>query len=423
MLEQAESLAARGRWTSARNKYLSIRHNHPGTDGAEVAIRRLANGFLGVRPIQLSGPSANRIDVMVMGDGYTLQKLSSFERDADDVPKAFERNKTLEEYAEYFNFYRVGVFSKDNGVDPPGEDKENTALGTAYTNRNRSHASVNRRLVGNIFDEVPYSDDLGIVFVRQVNLGATGGSGIATLSKGSSLDTICHEWGHAFAGLADEYDSDPGYTGDASESANLALTDNPEKVPWAHFLQHKYYRGKLGVHRGGGGRANGTWKPTVRDCVMMNGGDYCPVCREQIILSIYKYVDPIDSCFPDDRAVIEIPVGGTPSWLSFEVTPMAPKSHQLNISWWLLDGEYLPKLDPRRTRLNGRRRLLTELEEEPIKKSANHRKLRIDSSDLAPGTWTVVCRVEDDTKVGRHPWVLKDTRGLLVSERRWLIIK
>ncbi len=423
MLTQAESLASKGKWSSARNKYWNIQRSHPETPEAIVANRRLQNGFLGTREIKSSGPSENRVDVLIMGDGYILNKLHTFKNDAKDVEKAFSRNKTLREYAGYFNYFEVGVFSQENGVDPPGEDKEDTALGTRYTNRNRSHVSVDRSRVAEIFNEIEFDDSLAVVLVHQVELGATGGGGIATLSKGAELDTICHEWGHAFAGLADEYDSDPGYTGDASESANLALTDNPEKVPWAHFLRDKYYKRKVGVHRGGGGRANGTWKPGVRNCTMMNGGDYCPVCREQILLAIYRYVDPIDSCLPEARAVVEVSVGEKVNMLEFEVSPMQPATHDLEISWWLLEGEHLPKLEPLRTRQNGRLRRLEGIDQPVMDGSSGRQKIKIDSAELDFGTWTVVCRVADSSVVGGHPWVLQDSRKLLQSERRWLIVK
>ena len=99
MLTQAESLASKGKWSSARNKYWNIQRSHPETPEAIVANRRLQNGFLGTREIKSSGPSENRVDVLIMGDGYILNKLHTFKNDAKDVEKAFSRNKTLREYA------------------------------------------------------------------------------------------------------------------------------------------------------------------------------------------------------------------------------------------------------------------------------------------------------------------------------------
>ena len=41
--------------------------------------------------------------------------------------------------------------------------------------------------------------------------------------------------------------------------------------------------------------------------------------------------------------------------------------------------------------------------------------------ELAPGLYRITCRVKDPTELRgeRFPWVLKDERGLLESERIW----
>jgi hypothetical protein len=50
-------------------------------------------------------------------------------------------------------------------------------------------------------------------------------------------------------------------------------------------------------------------------------------------------------------------------------------------------------------------------------------KLRLHAGDLAPGRYEIVCRVRDTTMLfdEKWPWVLKDERGVLESERTWWI--
>ena len=68
--------------------------------------------LLGWSDIARSGPSDNRVDVVIMGDGYTLRHLkSSFDSRTEDLLDAFEREPALEEYFSYFNFIRAAVVS------------------------------------------------------------------------------------------------------------------------------------------------------------------------------------------------------------------------------------------------------------------------------------------------------------------------
>jgi IgA peptidase M64 len=414
----AESRASKGSWKSAHDKYWNMRRLHKGTSEAAIADQRLQMGWLGAMQLEHRGPSKNRVDVVITGDAFEVKDLKSLNKLATDVVLAFDRNPTLGEYQSCFNFHLMGVFSREGGVSGLGRERYDNAFG-ASTWGDKTHVRVDTRRVRTALRQLKVQDGLAVVLVDKPGLLGTGGGGIATVAGRPDKNTVIHEWGHAFAGLADEYSSDVGYTGNPSESANLSTQDDEELVPWAHFLKSKSYRGKIGVHRGGGGRAKGTWKPTVRGCAMVGSGDYCPVCREQIILALYRYVDPIDVLSPAlDQ---ELPDGT----IEFTVTPIQPESHELEVRWWVIEGSHPSSGDRPRQRRTGRIRPLPLLDAKPVSKSKSGRggvhRFVFDPQHFGSGTWTVVCRVNDPTIVKRQPWVIRDLKGLLESERRWVV--
>ena len=435
LLEQAEALASQGKYQSAWNKYRNIRRRYAGTPAGQVAERRVgsANGYLGWAELRRNGPSSNRVDVVVMGDGYEISKQDSLDRYAKYVPDLFERHEVFGEYSRYHNFLRANVFSAEGGIDGYGRDFD-TALGSANTNkRSGGNVSVDRERVMAMLDEMPEHDRLAIVFVRGTAPG-TGGGGVATIPGRPESDTLIHEWGHAFGGLGDEYSDDVGYTGDPRNSVNVSSDPSPERAPWKHWIDAGV-KG-VGVYEGAAGRAKGAFKPTVKGCAMQNGREFCVVCREALVLRIYSLVDPIDGCSPEAQPLRRSDDGPqplpAPGPLEFELTVMQPEEHDLEVRWWVLPEEQAPPEPRSRERRyapgdRGRRGPLSPLELEPLEQTRGNAKglhrFRFDPEDWQPGLYRVVARALDDTRMPRerYPWVLRDEEGLLESERAWWV--
>jgi hypothetical protein len=326
----------------------------------------------------------------------------------------------------------VALVSKDNGVDGFGR-KHDTALNGHTTGTFAGHVGVSGKLVGEMLDEMGEHDGLAIVYVKQGVLG-TGGGGYATIGGRDDKTTI-HEWGHAFANLGDEYAAKTHDRGGVSNRVNVSKTDNRKRVPWAHWLDAKVPG--VGVYEGASGQVRGAWKPTPSGCVMESGEYFCEPCRESLVLHIYAYVDPIESCAPaphprNDESYIEI-VEFEPA--EFEVMVMRPKSHNLEVNWWVIPEADAPRStghqrEGARGRKTNRRSRgpLPDITDKPKETSRNNRSGRhtfeLKRKGLDPGRYLVVCRARDTTKWrggGRFPWVLKDEKDLLVSERSWLV--
>ncbi|MFV1959328.1 MAG: M64 family metallopeptidase, partial [Planctomycetota bacterium] len=480
---RAVALQRKGKVRSARRLFWKLIDAYPDSPfRAEARDRSDPNAFLGVTRMNEPRPCARRIDVALMGDGYLLDRQRRFDKEALGHLKVLQREPAFEEYASYFNFWRFNLASRDTGVDevervPVDEEAaERTrrrkkrpprTYSTALDSKAAGpHGQVmaNAQRVWHYLGYLPENDALALVFAKMGRLGM-GGMGIATTGpKG----VVVHEFGHAFAGLLDEYVNDPGEPSGMVEAANT--TTNRQSPPWGHFLEAGVPR--VGVYEGAATFAKGVWRP-AQSCAMNTGGDvYCPVCREATVLTIYTYVSPIDEARPAEKEVVRGPEG----WPSIEVRPMQPKTHRLEVAWvlgpapeaadekseteertaedafadeMLKEGERrlwrriqrrrkaegrttpLPALLPRRPG-SARRTEGTGKEPVPPGRALRSRRRRVKGAlvyapvipALEPGRYQLTVVVRDSTRLpgARFPWVLKDERGLLEDRHAWILV-
>src|ERR1044071_2505086 len=86
-----------------------------------------------VTTIVNNGPSTNRVDVAVLGDGYTTSDLPKYINDVQEFIFSMFNQQPYSEYESYFNVHRIDVVSIDSGVDHPETNTyRNTALDAAY---------------------------------------------------------------------------------------------------------------------------------------------------------------------------------------------------------------------------------------------------------------------------------------------------
>jgi len=471
--EKALDLVRKRKWRSAQTAFRKLIAKYPDSVHREDAENRSGkNCYMGVTRIYGTGPAERRIDVSVMGDGFTIapKDQNQEEKWAKLCVDVLFNEKSFDEYRSYLNFYFVRLVSFEERVDPVYSDEELAKI----EKRNRNKAKKKRtdyetaldckaagpggqvmadrglvyQWLGIAADEDPGCADDGLViaFARFGVLGMAGG-GLANVGRPDKSITV-HEFGHAFAGLADEYQGNPNPPRWAIRAPNAATTDDPEKVPWAHFLA-KRVKG-VGVYEGGATYNKGVWRP-ARSCAMNAAGNnqYCPVCREQNVLTIYSYVDPIDGESPDPTLPVAATEGDD---TEVSVTVMRPRTHDLAVRWYvkrLEDGEdvvskrSMPEPEDRwggnqyRDMMRGmagfrpgkrgtgsRSHLDDPPPGEPSKlgkmkkaKRGAPRAHYFPVGRLPPGRYAVTAVVKDET-----PWVLKDLRHLLEEREVWTVL-
>ena len=354
---KAVEMQRRGKWQAAKRAFEKLIEEHPTCSFAADAENRSGdNAYLGTTKLWESGPSARRIDVSVMGDGFTIDPgdQQKQEKWAKLCLEVLWNEDAFDEYRNYFNFYFVRLASLEEGVDPnlSPEEKEkieernrrrvrkrkteyNTALDCKAAGP-QGQVMADRGLVYKWLDIANADvagcgdDRLVIAFAQFGKLGM-GGGGIANVGRPDKSITT-HEFGHAFSRLLDEYAVNPMRPegGMIPRAANASPTDDPRAVPWAHMLE-KRVKG-VGIYEGGATFQKGVWRPAASCAMNTNATKFCPVCREATILVIYEHVSPIDTVAPAPSTEIKVEKGDDVEIL---VTPMQPARRALEATWWV----------------------------------------------------------------------------------------
>jgi len=255
-----------------------------------------------------NGPPETSVDIVIIAEGYTRTEIKKFKKDAKRLTDHMFLTEPFLSHRNKFNINLVFSVSRESGADVPGEGIwKNTVV-----NSNFYTFGIDRYLtstdIWGIYDIaacVPYDQ-----VVILVNSHAYGGGGIFNFYSICSSDhdaspgVLVHEFGHAFAGLGDEYyTSDVAYEGfydikTEPWEPNLTTLVNfdikwkdmvPRGVPVPTPLDERYLN-DVGVFEGGGYSAKGIFRPQV-ECIMKNNAhcEFCKVCQRAVERMIWFY--------------------------------------------------------------------------------------------------------------------------------------
>ncbi len=309
-------------------------------------------GTWNVTTIVDNGPIDNRINLVIVGDGYTASELPSYANHTTNVLNGFFAEEPLDDYATYFNVHRVDVISAESGVDEPDEGIfVNTALDMTYNCNN-----IERLLCVNVNKAVAAANSAPAVdqVLGIANASRYGGAGypfsnLGTLAgaNGSAVELALHEFGHSFADLADEYDygGTTTYTGAEFSESNATIYES-DVLDSAGLKWHQWLDAPgVGTFEGCHYHEFGAYRPTVNSKMRSLGPGFDAINIEQFVLYIYQTVNPIDSVEPAEGPVL---CPGPRDVLA--VDTVQPLDHPLKIQWYLNDsplaGANLPTLAP-----------------------------------------------------------------------------
>ena len=210
------------------------------TDGPDV-VRKQAPAPARLIPIRSSGASPDKVDLLVMGDGYTAADMKKFEADAKRLADHLFTVSPFKERAADFNVWGLAVPTQQSGVSRPSTGVHRaSALGTRYDifGSERYVLTLDNRALREIAQHAPYE------FIEiLVNNDTYGGGGIfgqfSTAAAGNDWANylFVHEFGHHFAGLADEYYTSPvAYAASDSRmepwEPNVTALRDPATLKW-----------------------------------------------------------------------------------------------------------------------------------------------------------------------------------------------
>jgi hypothetical protein len=316
-----------------------IDNSHPPSPGPLLTIQKM-------------GEPAKKVDLLILGDGYTAAERAKFEKDARRFTEILFATSPYKEHRQDFNVWGLCPVAQESGISRPSTGiHRRTPLGTSYDafGSERYVLTFDNRALRDAASYAPYE------FIEILVNGDTyGGGGIFNLYATVASDSewspyvFVHEFGHHFAGLADEYyTSDVAYNPpakriepwepnvtallDANELKwkDLMVPGTPIPTPWHKeefeayerdiqalrrkiraenrseaemnklFQQEKEhedallasekYAGKVGAFEGANYEAKGYYRPEV-NCIMFTRHDqFCAVCRRAIERIIAMY--------------------------------------------------------------------------------------------------------------------------------------
>ena len=301
----------------------------------------------------INGPAEEKVDIVILGDGYSEQEMEKFYNDVERLAGELFEVEPFKSRRLDFNVRAVQTPSEVSGVNRPHPGVfKRTPLSVSYSSfdSERYALAYDNRMIRDVASTVPYE----FMYIL-INEQTYGGGGIYRLYCTVAADNkfsdyiFVHEFGHHFAGLADEYyTSDVSYqpeeiTVEPYEPNITALLDKdnlkwkelvesgtPLPTPWqkekydefsyniqkerkalraekvpevevealfererkesSAILDNMKYTGKVGAFEGGGYLQYGLYRPYA-DCIMFtrNKQKFCPVCQKAISDVIDQY--------------------------------------------------------------------------------------------------------------------------------------
>lgn len=308
-----------------------------------------------VLEIERNGDPSVKVDLLILGDGYTAAEMGKFERDARRLATTLFQTSPFKERRKDFNVWALSPPATESGISRPSTGVHRASpLGATYDafGSERYVLTFDNAAFRRTASFAPYD------FVEILtNTRTYGGGGIFNLYSTVAADSawsdyvFVHEFGHHFAALADEYYTSAVAYAPATERIepwepnvtalldpanlkwkDLVSPDTPLPTPWekeafenysreiqrrrreirsqnrpeqemdalfreelAHeknlFAREKYAN-RVGAFEGANYEAKGFYRPQV-DCIMFTRTDaFCAVCRRAIERVINMYSRP-----------------------------------------------------------------------------------------------------------------------------------
>jgi len=193
-----------------------------------------------------NGPPHEKVDLVLLGEGYTAAQMPKFHADAQRLLDKLFATEPFKGRQADFNVRAIDLPAAESGVNRPqvGAFRRNQ-VGTTYNifDSERYLLTLDNRRLRDVLSAVPY-EFLEIL----VNEKQYGGGGIYNAQATTSVDTafadyvFVHEFGHHFAALADEYYTSPvAYETGGNEhpepwEPNVTALHDPARLKWADLV-------------------------------------------------------------------------------------------------------------------------------------------------------------------------------------------
>lgn len=278
-------------------------------------------GVVDTEELHHSGAPSNRLDIALLGDGYTEAELPKWRQDAEELAEAILSTPPFSTFKGAINIHRIDVASAESGAGydcSPSCGPRDTAFDSIFpvslvnsltgsTYSNRSVVQLGQIDVARAASAASF--DMSVVVV---NSGAFGGMAVHVASAtnaGSDWATIgVHEFGHIAGFLGDEYVSDACIR-PAGFPLPENITEDPTDPRWEGWIEPGTELPTPSDNKDDVGAFKGAWNcPDLyrpkKACMMRNYAEFCPVCSELVVKRLFRHVDPFDDLHIEGREIV-----------------------------------------------------------------------------------------------------------------------
>lgn len=265
-------------------------------------------GILPYTTLQAPKDSSRAIHIAFVAEGYTEDEMEDYLADARKAVASIFGHEPFKSLRDRFSIIAVRSPSAESGASIPSKGIwRDTALGSHFDTfySERYLTTLHLRKLHDLLAGTPYEH-----IIVLVNTPHYGGGGILNSYNLSMtrhpafVPVVTHEFGHSFAGLADEYayeaEQIPMYPTDVEPWEQNITTLKEFSAKWVDLLPAEVSaiptpeecNYPVGVYEGAGYSLKGVYRPS-KDCRMRTNTnpEFCPVCQRAIREVIDFYTD------------------------------------------------------------------------------------------------------------------------------------
>lgn len=255
----------------------------------DILIKRIGErNRTSFETLQTAKDTSRCIHIAFLAEGYRTDEMDIFLKDVTEATEALFAHEPFKAMRNRFNIIAVKAPSADSGTSEPSKGVwKNTALHSHFDTfySNRYLTTLRLKTIHDWLAELPYEHIIILVNTHQYGGGGILNSYNLSMTHHPSFKpVVVHEFGHSFAGLADEYAYDfeeiPMYPPDIEPWEQNITTKVKFSDKW-HDMMGKVP--SVGLIEGAGYSLKGIYRAS-HDCRMRTNDtpEFCPVCQRAI---------------------------------------------------------------------------------------------------------------------------------------------
>jgi len=304
-----------------------------------------------MQTILTNGPTSNRLNIVVLSEGYTTNQLAQFLVDATNTVNTLLSHAPYQEYRNYVNAFAIKVASNESGSDHPASGiYHDTYFNSTYDPVYYDLITIPTNSTGQgkvdaLLQTFMPRCQLPVLLVNDPTDGGSDGFFKTAIASTGALayeasigqpGILTHETGHVLANLGDEYTTlYPGFPD--TEEPNTTQQTNRLLIKWKAWISattpiptpDAYGDGVVGLFQGAHYHTTNWYRPQLNCAMGALGVPFCAVCSEALVLAIYQTARPLDAFSP---ASTNLSVSTTQA-LGFSLTLLQPATHDLSVQW------------------------------------------------------------------------------------------